>query len=73
MSRVGTPTDNGAMEAIVGWVKEELFLDFKLNESENVEKTVEEYINYFNNERPACTLNYLTPVQFKERRLARIN
>ena len=73
MSRVGTPTDNGAMEAIIGWVKEEMFLDFQLDKSKNIEKTVEDYINYFNNERPACTLNYLTPVEFKERRLARIN
>lgn len=73
MSRVGTPTDNGAMEAIVGWVKEELFLDFQLNQSDNIIKTVDDYINYFNNERPACSLNYLTPVQFRERRLAKDN
>ena len=73
MSRVGTPTDNGAMEAIVGWVKEELFLDFQLNQSDNIIKTVYDYINYFNNERLACSLNYLTPVQFKERRLAKDN
>ena len=31
MSKPGTPTENGAMEAINGWIKEELFLDFKLN------------------------------------------
>lgn len=73
MSRVGTPTDNGAMEAIVGWVKEELFLDFNLNQSENIEQTVEEYITYFNYKRPACTLNYLTPIQYKEQRLTKSN
>lgn len=27
MSRAGTPTDNGAMEAINGWIKAELFTD----------------------------------------------
>ena len=27
MSRVGTPTDNAIIEAINGWIKEELFLD----------------------------------------------
>jgi transposase InsO family protein len=28
--RAGTPTDNGAMEAINGWIKAELFINFKL-------------------------------------------
>lgn len=69
MSRIGTPTDNGAMEAINGWLKEELFLDFDVSKEKDIYKTVDEYINYFNNERPACALNYLTPTQFKERRL----
>ena len=30
MSRAGTPTDNGAMEAINGWIKSELFTDFHI-------------------------------------------
>lgn len=30
MSRAGTPTDNSAMEAINGWLKKELFNDFKI-------------------------------------------
>ena len=32
MSRAGTFTDNSAMEAINGWLKEELFNDFKIKE-----------------------------------------
>ena len=32
MSSAGTPTDNGAMESINGWLKEELFNDFKIKE-----------------------------------------
>ena len=32
MSRAGTPTDNAAMEAINGWLKEELFNDFKIKD-----------------------------------------
>lgn len=71
MSRAGTPTDNGAVEAINGWLKEELFLDFNIKEAEDVEKTIAKYIHYFNYERPACALNYLTPIQFKEMRLKR--
>jgi transposase InsO family protein len=68
MSRAGTPTDNGALEAINGWIKVELFIDFKLMENEEVAKTIKEYIVYFNEQRPAYSLNYLTPKQYKEMR-----
>lgn len=66
MSRAGTPTDNGAMESINGWLKEELFNDFKIKESDEPTLIVDNYIKYFNEERPSYTLNYLTPKQFKE-------
>ena len=66
MSRAGTPTDNGAMEAINGWLKEELFNDFKINDTDEPEKCVEEFIKFFNEERPSYSLNYLTSKQFKE-------
>ena len=36
MSRAGTPTDNSAMEAINGWIKEELFMDFHIKDRDNV-------------------------------------
>ena len=64
-SKPGTPTENGAMEAINGWIKEELFIDFNINDSNNIFKSIENYIHYFNYERPQCALNYLTPIQFK--------
>ena len=66
MSRTGTPTDNSAMEAINGWLKEELFNDFKIKDSDKPIKCVEDYIRYFNEERPSYSLNYLTPKQFKD-------
>ena len=65
-SKPGCPTENGAMEAINGWIKEELFIDFNINDSNNIPKSIEDYIYYFNNERPQCALNYLTPKQFKD-------
>lgn len=67
MSRAGTPTDNGAMEAINGWLKDELFADFSINESEDVEESVRAYVEYFNERRPAFALGYLTPKQFTEK------
>lgn len=66
MSRAGTPTDNGAMESINGWMKAELFTDFHITGKTNVKDEIDEYIRFFNEERPAYSLNYLTPKQFKE-------
>lgn len=65
MSRVGTPTDNAAIESINGWMKTEIFTDFHLK-GDNIKKEIEQYIKFFNEERPAYSLNYLTPKQYKE-------
>lgn len=64
-SKPGSPTENGAMEAINGWIKEELFIDFNINNSNDIQTSIEDYIHYFNYERPQCALNYLTPMQYK--------
>lgn len=66
MSRAGTPTDNGAMEAINGWIKAELFTDFHITGEKPVSEEIDEYIKFFNEERPAYSLNYMTPMQYKE-------
>ncbi|MBF1683984.1 MAG: DDE-type integrase/transposase/recombinase, partial [Selenomonas sp.] len=66
MSRAGTPTDNAAMEAINGWIKAELFTDFHITSPENVPAQVSDYIRFFNAERPAYALGYLTPKQYRE-------
>ena len=65
MSRVGIPTDNAIIEAINGWIKEELFLDFGLATAKDVPKLLDEYVHYYNNERPAAALGYKSPVQYK--------
>ena len=66
MSRAGTPTDNAAMEAINGWIKAELFMDFHVTGDTSVEHEVDDYIIFFNEQRPAYSLSYLTPKQFRE-------
>lgn len=65
MSRIATPTDNPIIEALNGWIKEELFLDFNLKYSSNIFDTLSNYVRYFNYDRPAFSLNYKSPVQFK--------
>lgn len=65
MSRAGTPADNAAMEPINGWIKSGLFTDFHL-QGENVKEEMAAYIKFFNEERPAYSLGYLTPKQYRE-------
>ena len=67
MSRAGTPTDNAAMEAINGWIKAELFMDFHVTGDGNIDQEVDAYVVFFNEQRPAYSLNYLTPRQYRER------
>lgn len=70
MSRAGTPTDNAAMESINGWIKAELFMDFQVTGEKSVEQEIYEYIVFFNEQRPAYSLNYLTPKQYREAHVA---
>ena len=73
MSRPGTPTDNAAMESINGWVKEELFVDFNIKDVDDVETFIKEYIVFFNEARPAYSLKYLTPKQYKDKYYKKLN
>ena len=65
MSRGGTPTDNPIIEALNGWMKEELYLDFWLASTENVPLLLDKYVHYFNNRRHAAALGYKSLVQYK--------
>jgi len=65
MSRVGTPTDNPIIEALNGWIKEELYLDFDLRHTDDLNGTLDRFVTYFNHNRLAAALGYKSPVQFK--------
>lgn len=66
MPRAGTPTDNGAMESFNGWIKTELMTDFHVTGEKPIEEEIDDYIKFFNEERPAYSLNYMTPVQYRQ-------
>ena len=65
MSRVGTPTDNPIIEALNGWMKNELYQEFDLRNTDDLLGTLDRYVSFFNFERPAAALNYKSPVQFR--------
>ena len=51
MSRKGNCLDNASMESFFGILKSECFYGEKFNSVEELEKTVKEYIHYYNHER----------------------
>ena len=70
MSRAGKPTDNPVNEALNGWIKEELMVDFNLGELRwrpDIEAAIEKYVKYYNNQRPCFALGYDTPANFRRR------
>ena len=75
MSRKGTPIDNSPMESFFSTLKSEVIYNplVKIEKYEDLIKEIEEYIEYYNNERIQKGLGYLTPKQFKEKELVRIS
>ena len=54
------------MESINGWIKAEMFLDLHITGKKPIKEEIDDYIRFFNEERPAYSLNYMTPKQYKE-------
>ncbi len=72
MSRAGKPTDNPVNESLNGWIKEELFSDFHLGRYDErywVYCAIEEYVDYYNEQRPSYSLGYETPNDYYRRYL----
>ncbi len=70
MSRAGKPTDNPVNESLNGWIKEELFIDFKLGEcrdKESMIEVIERYIKFYNSQRPCYAIGYDTPNNYYEK------
>lgn len=70
MSRAGKPTDNPVNEALNGWIKEELYIDFCFNECrsrEEIQEHFKRYVDYYNKKRPCHALGYDTPDNYYRR------
>ena len=65
MSRVGTPTDNPVIESLKGWIKNELYKDFKIYLAEDINIAIDAYIKYFNTQRLVYSLKYKTSIQYR--------
>lgn len=65
MSRAGTLTDNPVIESLNGWIKNELYKDFKIYLAEDINIAINKYVSYFNTQRLANSLKYKTPIQYR--------
>ena len=69
MSRKGNCLDNAVIESFFGILKSECFYGQQFNSLEELEKTVKDYIHYYNHERIKVKLKGLTPVQYRNQSL----
>lgn len=70
MSRSGKPTDNPVNEALNGWIKEELVIDFGIGqcrEKGDFRKVMEKYVRFYNEQRPCFAIGYDTPSNYRRR------
>ena len=70
MSRAGKPTDNPVNEALNGWIKEELIMDFCLDREwgwTNIVAKLDEYVKFYNEQRPCFAIGYDTPNNYRKR------
>ena len=71
MSRKGNCLDNSPMENFFGKMKNEMFYghEYEFETLEQLQKAMEEYIDYYNNERIQVKLKGLTPCQARNQSL----
>ncbi|WP_304757926.1 IS3 family transposase [uncultured Lactobacillus sp.] len=71
MSRKGNSMDDGLMENFFGLLKTEMFYDqeYKYHNLEELAHAIEEYIEYYNNERIKSRLKGLTPIEYRNQAL----
>ena len=65
MSRKGNCLDNASMESFFGTLKSEMFYVNKFKSIDALKKEIDNYIQYYNNDRIKQKLNGLSPVQYR--------
>ena len=65
MSRKRNSLDNAIIENFFGIIKSELFYLKKFNSINQLKQEIEEYINYYNNDRIKSNLNKMSPMKYR--------
>ncbi len=65
MSRKGNCLDNAIIENFFGTLKSELYYINKYKSVQQLKSAIEEYINYYNNDRIKLNLKGMSPIQYR--------
>jgi len=65
MSRKGNCWDNAVAESFFKTIKHKWLCRFKFNSYQQLYSSIEDYINWYNNERLHSSLDYLTPLEME--------
>ena len=66
MSRKGNCLDNAAMESFLGRMKTECFHEKSFTNIDELEKVINDYVRYYNEERIQLKLKGLSPIQYRK-------
>jgi len=66
LSLKACPYDNAVAESTFKMIKAEFIYRQTFDSLEDLERELEEYVEWYNNERPHSTLGYLTPSEYKK-------
>ena len=69
MSRIAHCIDNGPMEGFWGILKREMYYGKRFHAREELVKAINEYMEYYTNERPQRKLGVLTPMEYHQKLL----
>lgn len=69
-SRKGNCMDNSLMENFFGIMKNEMYYGYEFRSLDDLKKTMEEYINYYNTERINIKRKGLSPLAFRQQSLS---
>lgn len=70
MSRAGKPTDNPVNGALNGWIREELYIDYRPEECRTrdaVKDVLHCYVDFYNRHRPCFAIGCDTPDNYWKR------
>lgn len=73
LSKKGYPYDNAFAEATIKIIKTEFVKNEEFETLNELRNKLADYVNWFNCHRILSTLDYLTPVQFKENTLKKLS
>nr|WP_304943744.1 IS3 family transposase [Vallitalea guaymasensis] len=65
MSRKGNCYDNSVIENFFGIMKQEMYYGVIYKSYEELKKSIEKYIKYYNEKRIKQTLNWMSPVEYR--------